>query len=193
MISPQNFSAGGPCSGHCSEEQGPVGHASKEHHPQGCFRVLHISDSTLARFGEWATAQSPAEGVALLLGYLGQADPWRPFVVVEAIAVRNTHSSPNVAFRVDPLDQLKVRNEAQRLGLEVIGVWHSHPRLVETGVGAHPSRRDLREAWENWVYLISGATMAQGGRARNHDSWNHKAWIKSDGRFEPVEIRTAKP
>jgi proteasome lid subunit RPN8/RPN11 len=48
-----------------------------------------------------------------------------------------------------PQDFIAADTEAQKAGLEIVGVWHSHPDHP-----ARPSEVDRKSAWEGWSYLI---------------------------------------
>lgn len=62
---------------------------------------------------------------------------------------RNAAASSKV-YEVDPRDLLRVDREAERLGLEIIGVCHSH-----THTDAYPSQTDVGQAPDpSWHYVI---------------------------------------
>ena len=50
---------------------------------------------------------------------------------------------------MDPAEHLRADIAAQRDGLEVVGVWHTHPDHP-----ALPSATDLEAAWEGYTYVI---------------------------------------
>ena len=52
-------------------------------------------------------------------------------------------------YTLDPRDYLRADADAQRDGLEIVGVWHTHPDQP-----ARPSTTDLKFAWDNYTYLI---------------------------------------
>jgi len=56
-------------------------------------------------------------------------------------------------FDLDPDDFLQNDLEAQHLGLDIVGIWHSHPDHP-----AIPSTTDLQAAWPNWSYLIASVS-----------------------------------
>ena len=79
-----------------------------------------------------ARREAPRECCGLLLG---SAD-----AIVEAVSVANI--SPHIGrFELDPAGHIRVRREARRRGLLVVGVFHSH-----VNTPAAPSPRDLAEA-----------------------------------------------
>lgn len=64
-------------------------------------------------------------------------------------------------YELSPQDFIKAEQEANRRGLDLIGVFHSHPDHP-----ARPSDFDREHAWPNLVYLITsvaGSGNAVGG------------------------------
>ena len=62
--------------------------------------------------------------------------------------------TPSEAFgRVQDGAVLIDVREPRAAGLEVVGVWHSHPDH-----SAQPSETDRSAAWEGWSYLILSVT-----------------------------------
>ncbi len=59
------------------------------------------------------------------------------FFVERAVEVRNVKSSVS-EFELDPVESLRVFEEAEKLGKEVVGVWHTHPIWK-----AYPSIKDV--------------------------------------------------
>jgi len=100
----------------------------------------------------------PREACALLLG--GRTD--RGHEVKRVTEVLNL--SPKVdAFELDPVTWRAVELEARAEGLEVVGVWHSHPRAL-----AAPSPRDRAGAQPGWSHAITSA--AEPARTRSYYS-----------------------
>ncbi|MEM8709359.1 MAG: M67 family metallopeptidase [Planctomycetota bacterium] len=64
---------------------------------------------------------------------------------------------------LDPVALLAAEESASSRGLEVIGVWHSHPDRA-----AVPSEEDRAAAWPKWSYLIASVN-ASG--VRDLRSW----------------------
>lgn len=62
----------------------------------------------------------------------------------------NTSDSPATCYFMDPLEQLQVQKEIRQLGLELIGIFHSHPSS-----SAYPSKKDVELAfYPEVVYVI---------------------------------------
>ncbi len=85
----------------------------------------------------------PDEACGLLIG-----DP-QSGKVSRFYATANIAASARV-YTVDPHDHLRADREAERLGLEIIGVVHSH-----THTEAYPSPTDIEQApVPGWHYVI---------------------------------------
>ena len=72
-------------------------------------------------------------------------------VVAEAVPLPNTYTGPQEDFYViDPLDLHRVDQAAHEKGLDVLGVFHSHPDC-----DAYFSKRDLSNScpWFSYVVL----------------------------------------
>jgi proteasome lid subunit RPN8/RPN11 len=85
----------------------------------------------------------PKEGCGLMIGSAG--------VVEEAVPVPNSYTGPQEDFFViDPKDLHRVDRESREKGLDVLGVFHSHPDC-----DAYFSKRDLEHScpWFSYVVL----------------------------------------
>ena len=72
--------------------------------------------------------------------------------MVLALPTRNaTREVARDRYEVHPEDFLAADDRARELGLEVVGVWHSHPES-----GPIPSKTDFERSWPGWSYLICG-------------------------------------
>jgi proteasome lid subunit RPN8/RPN11 len=85
----------------------------------------------------------PKEGCGLMVGSDG--------MVEEAVPVPNSYTGPQEDFFViDPKDLHRVDRESREKGLDVLGVFHSHPDC-----DAYFSKRDLEHScpWFSYVVL----------------------------------------
>jgi proteasome lid subunit RPN8/RPN11 len=85
----------------------------------------------------------PKEGCGLMIGSDG--------VVQEAVPLPNSYTGPQEDFFViDPKDLHRVDRESREKGLDVLGVFHSHPDC-----DAYFSKRDLEHScpWFSYVVL----------------------------------------
>ena len=114
----------------------------------------------------------PNEACGVMLGKDG--------VVTEIVSAENerTDSARN-RYLIDPLAYLRIERGADKRGLEVLGIYHSHP-----DVAAWPSKFDLDHAWPNFSYLIVSVVK---GKAVESNSWRLRA-DRSAFDQEAVEI-----
>lgn len=106
-------------------------------------------------------AAYPQEGCGFLLGTDGDAP-----VVVDRVAVHNRRSADGASGRrylIGPDDFRQADRAARAQGLDVIGVYHSHPN-----VAARPSEYDREHAWPWYQYLI---VSVREGRAAEIRAW----------------------
>lgn len=135
--------------------------------------VLLLPPAVRAELEAAATAGYPDETCGLLLG-LNDARGCR-------IAAQRTARNLNRVraadrFELDPQDYLAAENEAARAGLEVVGIWHSHPDHP-----ARPSETDRAMAWPGWSYVI--LAVAPGRRA------DLRSWRLAGQAFVEEEVR----
>lgn len=108
----------------------------------------------------WVRDGYPDETCGLMLGS-SRDDRCR---ITRAVQGRNVVAGRRRdRFELAPEDFLAADREAGRLGLEVVGVWHSHPDHP-----AEPSATDREFAWPGWSYLI--VSVGAGG-VRDWRSW----------------------
>jgi proteasome lid subunit RPN8/RPN11 len=93
------------------------------------------------RIVDQARSEHPNEACGLLAGSDGAA--------TRIFEMTNAERSP-VIYRIDPKEQLRVFNEIDEHGLQLVGIYHSHTRSP-----AYPSDTDVRQAYyPEAVYLI---------------------------------------
>jgi proteasome lid subunit RPN8/RPN11 len=98
----------------------------------------------------------PKEGCGLMIGSDG--------VVQEAVPVPNSYTGPQEDFFViDPKDLLRVDRESREKGLDVLGVFHSHPDC-----DAYFSKRDLEHSCPWFSYVVLSI---KGGRFDHANSY----------------------
>ncbi|RMH15987.1 MAG: M67 family peptidase [Acidobacteria bacterium] len=111
----------------------------------------------LARWGEEGY---PHEVCGLLVGTAAGEE----VRVVEVHRARNRNTArARDRYDLDPADYLAIDRRARARGLDVVGVWHTHPDHPP-----RPSITDLEAAWEGYSYLILAVG---GGAAGELRSW----------------------
>jgi proteasome lid subunit RPN8/RPN11 len=125
--------------------------------------MLILSREVQADIHRHGTATYPYEGCGLLLGEAHEG-----LIRVTAVfAVENRWPDPEERrerFHIAADDMLQAELAAMRQGLEVVGVFHSHPDCPPVA-----SPRDLAwAAWPGYSYLI---TEVSHGRPATSRSW----------------------
>lgn len=89
-----------------------------------------------------AREAQPREACGILAGKNG--------TVERIYQMKNVSDRPEDCYFMDSREQLKVVKEIRKLGLEMLGIYHSHPRSA-----AYPSARDVELAfYEDAAYVI---------------------------------------
>ncbi len=123
--------------------------------------ILEIPTEILEQIHAHGEQAYPEEGAGLLLGR--EEDDRRQVVAILTLPNAREASARHHRYLITPEDMLRGEQEAIRRGLDVIGVFHSHPD--------HPSRpSDFDRTWAlPWFsYVI---TSVQQGRAVESRSW----------------------
>jgi len=140
---------------------------------------MKISRQLLAQIHRHLEAGYPNESCGVMLGKSGD--------VIEIVPADNRRTQLPVAagesarnrYLIDPLAYLKIERASDKRGLEVLGIYHSHP-----DVAARPSQFDLDHAWPNFSYLIVSVCK---GKAVESNSWRLRD-NRSQFDQEPIEI-----
>jgi proteasome lid subunit RPN8/RPN11 len=115
---------------------------------------IFIRPEELRDIEEHGEKAYPNEGVGFLFG----RDDGNELVIEAARPVENrreTEAQSN-RYEVSPQDFMWAEGEAERLGMDLIGVFHSHPDHP-----AQPSQFDLDHAMPHFSYLISSIEKGQ--------------------------------
>jgi proteasome lid subunit RPN8/RPN11 len=129
--------------------------------------MLKLTKQLHAAIKAHGMASYPYEGCGLLLGQVENGDN-----VVTAIQpmenVWPVESEKPIRFRIDPHAWQKAELEAMTNGLDVIGIFHSHPDDAPVA-----SPRDL--AWASWPGYSYMITQILQGEATFSRSWQLQA------------------
>jgi proteasome lid subunit RPN8/RPN11 len=118
----------------------------------------------------------PEEGAGFLLGEEGE--------VKEIIALSNAREdgARHNRFLFTPEDYLQAELKAERLGMNLIGVFHSHPDCPNV-----PSDYDRDWAQPFFSYII---TRVDDGKAVNSRSWR---LLEDRSKFEEETLQNSEP
>lgn len=131
---------------------------------------LHISQAQLGQMRRHAEETAPLEACGLLGG--------TEFEVTRVVAVTNAAASP-VRYRMEPEEQIRALFGFEEDGLQLLGIYHSHPNGPNG-----PSEMDLREAdYPEAVQLIW---------FRDEEGWSYRAFrFEAGGAAEiPLQVET---
>lgn len=119
--------------------------------------TLKISVGVLDGISQHIEAAYPEEGAGFLLGVDGEVREILPLPNAREDEARHNR------FLITPEDYLKAELKADALGLNLIGVFHSHPDCPNV-----PSEYDREWAPPFFSYIIS---RVDSGRTVSHRSW----------------------
>lgn len=123
--------------------------------------MLSIPASILKQIWQHGGRSYPEEGAGLLLG--GEDGGYRHVARLHPLPNRFESGLRHNRYRIDPKDMLEGERKAERLGLDVIGVFHSHPDHP-----ASPSEFDRQWALPWYSYVI---TSVVHGKAIESRAW----------------------
>jgi len=122
---------------------------------------LNLADVVLAAIHAHGEQAYPEEGAGLLFGH--DEEDGRRVVEIYPLDNSRENEARHNRYLITPQHMLRGEQEAARRGLDVVGVFHSHPD--------HPNRpsefdRDWALPW--YSYII---TSVQAGKAIQSRSW----------------------
>ena len=134
--------------------------------------MLVISDELQKQINAHVESAYPEEGAGFLLGVEGE--------VKQIVALPNAREDEarHNRFLITPEEYLKAELTADRLGLSLIGVFHSHPDCPNV-----PSEYDREWAQPFFSYII---TRVDQGRVVGHRSWR---LVEDRSKYEEEEIK----
>ena len=113
-------------------------------------------------------ALAPLEACGLLAGKNSRAE--------KVLTVTNQAHS-KVRYVMDPIEQLHAFEWIETNGLELIGIFHSHPTGPEM-----ISPTDIAEAYYQVVYVILS-------RLDAHASWHARGFWVKDGKYSEIGLK----
>lgn len=123
--------------------------------------ILKLPQNVLDKINANGEQAYPEEGAGLLLGII--EDDARQVRAILPLSNAREDSARHNRYLITPQDMLRGEQEAMRLGLDILGIFHSHPDHPD-----QPSEFDREWAMPWFSYLI---TSVQDGEAVASRSW----------------------
>ncbi|MCA9524375.1 MAG: M67 family metallopeptidase [Myxococcales bacterium] len=136
--------------------------------------MLRVQNELFAQMTRWLERAYPGEGCGLMLGTT-DGETRTVAAIVEAANLNTERAADR--FELDPAAFLEADEIARAEGIDVIGIFHSHPDCPPQA-----SQFDQERAWAGYSYLI--VSVVEGASA------THQSWVLDGERFieEPVEV-----
>jgi proteasome lid subunit RPN8/RPN11 len=138
--------------------------------------MLSLSKDVLAQIHAHGEDAYPEEGAGFLLGADGSE---RAVKIILPLVNSREDAARHNRYLITPEDYLKAELEADRLGLSLIGVFHSHPDHPN-----RPSEFDRDWAQPFFSYII---TSVDSGKAIESRSWR---LLEDRSQFVEEKIQT---
>lgn len=139
--------------------------------------TVYLPAQVRTQLESWVAAGYPHETCGLLIGAQEEGRVW----VKKTMQARNDNTErARDRYELNGEDFLAADQAAAGEGLEIVGIWHSHPD--------HPARAsetDRAKAWHGWSYLILSVNK---GRVVDLRSWR----LAGD-QFEEESVETWQP
>lgn len=132
---------------------------------------LKIANELIERINTHIEAAYPGEGAGFLLGTDGDVSDVLPLGNAREEEARHNR------FLLTPEDYLKAEMKAMELGVDLIGVFHSHPDCPNV-----PSEYDREWAQPFFSYIIS---RVDKGKTVSHRSWR---LVEDRSKYDEEEI-----
>jgi len=139
--------------------------------------VVRIPRKILEEMSQHVVKTYPDEGCGLLIGIINSGAR----EIVKCIPMANVYAGPRKnRYSIDPLEYMKIEDQHYRIGLLVIGVFHSHPDAP-----AVPSMYDQEHAVPSFSYVILSV---RSGKIEEIAAWriNESTWKFEEEQLEIV-------
>ncbi|MFN3598353.1 MAG: Mov34/MPN/PAD-1 family protein [Aquificaceae bacterium] len=134
--------------------------------------MLRIRGSALQKIISQAERDYPYETCGLLLGK-GDSSLRTVFGAFETPNANPDRKHDR--YEIAPEGYLKAEKKAREFGLEIVGVYHSHPDHPD-----RPSQFDQERAFEGWSYIILSVSKGK--------VVSYRSWELAEGKFVEEEI-----
>ena len=137
--------------------------------------MLYFSKTVLGQIQTHGEEAYPEEGAGFMLG---TNEEQRTVIAIFALSNAREDTARHNRYLIKPEDYLKAEIESDRLGLQLIGVFHSHPDHPN-----RPSEFDKEWAQPFFSYVI---TSVDSGKAIESKSWR---LLEDRSKFEEEKIK----
>ncbi|MBI5825629.1 MAG: M67 family metallopeptidase [Chloroflexi bacterium] len=134
--------------------------------------MLAVANELIEQINRHVEEAYPEEGAGFLIGTEGEVKEILPLPNAREDEARHNR------FLFTPEDYLRAELKADALGLNLIGVFHSHPDCPNV-----PSEYDREWAQPFFSYII---TRVDEGKAVHHRSWR---LLEDRSKYEEEEIK----
>jgi proteasome lid subunit RPN8/RPN11 len=134
--------------------------------------MLVVSNELIERINAHVAKAYPGEGAGFLLGVDGHVKHVLPLDNAREEEARHNR------FLLTAEDYMKAERKAVELGVDLIGVFHSHPDCPNV-----PSEYDREWAQPFFSYII---TRVDGGQVVSHRSWR---LVEDRSKYDEEEIK----
>ena len=134
--------------------------------------MLAVSNDLIEKINKHVEEAYPEEGAGFLVGVEGEVQQILPLGNAREDEARHNR------FLITPEDYFKAELTADKLGLSLIGVFHSHPDCPNV-----PSEYDREWAQPFFSYII---TRVDKGKVSNHRSWR---LVEDRTKYEEEKIK----
>ena len=136
--------------------------------------MLKIKKEAVEEIKKQGEEGYPYEICGFMLGNIDYQNNIRECTEVYQVENQNKERA-NDRFEIDPKDYIKVEDYADKKGISIIGIYHSHPDHPD-----RPSQTDLMFAQPDMSYII---VSVEKGKAV---SW--KSWELDKDKFKQEEV-----
>ena len=140
--------------------------------------ILRLTKKQLRLLREEARKSCPIEACALLFGKLSSGEA----IVTKIVATTNILQS-TIRFEADPQAVYAALEQADREGLQFIGLFHSHPAPAAPSTVDH----DYMRLWGDTVWLILSSIDGSIAAFQMVDGKIHKIAVRLNGSIKWVE------
>lgn len=134
--------------------------------------TIVMTSDVIRQIHENGERHYPEEGAGLILGKVD--DETRRVTGIIHRDNRFEAESRHRRYAIDPMEMLEAEDEAEKLGVDIVGIFHSHPDHPP-----RPSEFDLAWAMPWYSYIITSVSQGKAVESRS--------WRLSDDRSAFVE------